>query len=113
MIDKLIFWLLENPTAPLTTYLLLTIVFMGMALHKRWLVLGSTYTTLEEAHDEDKKLLQDITEKLTDQRILNEGASVSIRYLTADLEAAQTAIQQLNVDLAKAEGRRTQGKRPR
>lgn len=104
--DKLAFWLLENQDSlSIVTYLLITAMMMGLALHKEWLVLGRVYSRQLKDYDEHVTTLAAVNEKLITQRILNERAAV-----TMETQAAR--IKELELDLARAEGQQWRSPEP-
>jgi hypothetical protein len=93
----------QGREASLVLYLLVTLVFLALALHKEWLVLGKSAKRDRDSCESKGKALDDINAKLVDQRILNERATVII-------ESQRTRIADLELDLAKAEGRQWQSR---
>lgn len=98
MIESFLDYLLKNrQDAGLLGYLLVTMVFAGMALYKEWIVLGKPYHKQAASCEEKDKALDAVTTKLTDQRILNERAAVTIEVLTEK-------VRDLELRLARSEG---------
>lgn len=96
----------QGREASLVLYLLTTLVGMAFALHKEWLVLGKTAKrNADDGHEKDKALAA-VNEKLVEQRILNERATVTI-------DALKERVRDLEIDLARAEGREWQSQRER
>lgn len=92
--------------ASLVSYLLVDLIFHAYALNKEWLVLGKTALRDRDGCVEKDKALALISEKLTEQRIVNERATVTLDNLRA-------RIQTLELDIARAEGKRWQQSRGR
>lgn len=114
--EKLVIWLLESREAGLSAYLLVTMVLLGLALHKEWIVLGHTHNNrikaLESQLDKQTPVLESTANKLTEQRILNAQTATSVAYMQRELDALEAEKQELAVALARAEGRRAERKRP-
>lgn len=101
--DKFLMWLLNNAnSASIIVYLVLTIAFGGYALHKEWLVLGNVYATLKKAYDTLVPAMDAVEEKLTNQRILNERATVTIEHMTAENQRQAQTIERLEHELQLA-----------
>lgn len=107
MLDSLVKAIAEQGReASLVLYLLTTLVGLGLALHKEWLVLGKTAKRDREGCDTKDKALAEVNEKLVEQRILNERATVTI-------ESLHERVRDLELDVARAEGRPWQSQRER
>jgi len=89
----------QGREASLVAYLLVTLIVMALSFYREWVVLGKAYKRLDADCEVKTKALSDVNEKLVAQRILNERATVA-------LEASKDRIKDLEVDLARAEGRR-------
>lgn len=99
MLDALVKQIAEQGReASLVLYLLVTLVFLALALHREWLVLGKSAKRDRDSCESKGKALAEVNEKLVEQRILNERATVTI-------ESQGQRIRDLELDLAKAEGR--------
>jgi hypothetical protein len=83
--------------ASLVSYLLFDLVFHAYALHKEWLVLGKTALRDRAACEAKDKALNMVNDKLTEQRILNERATVT-------LDSLKEHVRALELSLARYEG---------
>lgn len=107
MLDSLVKQLAEQGReASLVLYLLVTLVFGALALHKEWIVLGKSAERDREGCDAKDKALEMVNEKLVDQRILNERATVTI-------DSLKERVRDLELEVARAEGRPWQSQRER
>lgn len=98
MLEKLLTYLVTNSnTVSVTAYLLVGMIFMGLAFQKGWLVLGKVYNRESDACSKKATMLEAVQEKLTDQRILNERATVTIEGLREKVTA-------LELEKARLEG---------
>lgn len=107
MLDSLVKQVAEQGReASLVLYLLITLVFGALALHKEWLVLGKVAKRDREGCEGKDKALVEVNAKLVDQRILNERAAVTI-------DSLKERVRDLGLDVARAEGRPWQRQRER
>jgi hypothetical protein len=105
MLESLLEWLVKNrQDAGLVGYLFVTLIFGGMALHKEWLVLGKMHKQAMSQCKEKDEGFDEVSERLTDQRILNERATVTI-------EALREKVRELELALARSEGEHTEWQR--
>lgn len=108
--DKVLMWLLNNAnTAGIVVYLILTMVFGGYAVHKGWIVPGKVYDTLQKAYDTLVPAMDAVEEKLTEQRIFNERATVTLEHMTAENQRQARQIERLEHELQLERTRSARG----
>lgn len=107
MIEGLVKFLVTNrQDAGLVGFLLVAAVAFVLALYKEWLYLGKPVEREREACAGTTKAMAEVSEKLVDQRILNERATMTIDMLTG-------RVRELEIDLARAEGNQWQRQQER
>lgn len=99
MLEALLRALVEQGReASLVIYLLADLVFHAYALHREWIVIGRTALRDRKACETASAALVVANDKFVEQRILNERATGTIGALTE-------RIRDLEIDLARAEGK--------
>lgn len=110
MTEKVLMWLITNAnTASIIVYILLGSVAMGYALHKGWLVLGRVHDLLQKAFDTLTAAAELNEEKLIDQRILNERATVTIQHQQKESDRKDKELERLAHELQLERARSQRG----
>ena len=95
--EKLLEYLLTSNDAGVAAYLLVTIIIMGWLLYTERIVLGKTWRTQQAKQTATDELLEQVQDRLTEQRLLNERSA-------ARIEAQASEILQLQLEVARLKG---------